>query len=419
MNSSSQEPTARISIWPIAVVLAIALGVRLAACLALPETRFPDSVTYEDLAGSISRGLSLEDRYGTKAAVTPGYPVFIAGCRYLLGSSKFAYRLPQLVLGVLTVLGLYLLGRTFWGQSGGFCAAALGALDPFAVYFESLELTEGPALCLLVWTGLTAWVTRRKTWTAPLCGALAGLTALVRPGWLHICGPLILLALIVPDRDKARENVLWMRAGLAAAVLLAVLSPWWIRNYYVFGEFIPFSTGGGQSLFEGNSENATGGPAIPETVGVRMKGIDGLGELERDALLGGEARMWIKANPGAFAKLAAAKFGRTWSPVPNEPAHRRWYHVVISSLDWSAVVLLACSGIWVLRRERYKVLWCCTPVIVVMLAHLFIIGSVRYRMPAWPFLELLAGGGAAFILSRAVPQKEKGGGADAPTPEQV
>jgi 4-amino-4-deoxy-L-arabinose transferase-like glycosyltransferase len=390
----------------LVAVLACAAVVRLGACLALPETRFPDAGTYEDLAGAVRERGVLEDRYGNKAAVAPGYPVFIAGCRALLGESRFAYRVPQLLLGVLTVLGVFLLGRMLFGERAGLAAAALAAVDPFTIYFESLELTEGPALCLLVWTAVAAWQSRRRTWAAPVCGLLIALTALTRPGWFHICGPLLMLAMLLPGKDRSREKLLWLRGALALAVLVAAMSPWWIRNRLELGSLVLLSSGGGQSLFEGNSENATGGPAIPETVGVRMRGIDGLSELERDALLGGEARMWIKANPGSFAKLAVVKFARTWTPVPNEAAHRRWYHIAASVLNWATVMLLAAAGFWLAKRERAAALWCLAPVAVVILAHIFIIGSVRYRMPAWPFLELLAGAGAVALLARVTARKE-------------
>ncbi len=410
MENKSQEntgPGRRRNRLILAAVLVCAAAVRLGACLALPETRFPDAGTYEDLAGSLRERGVLEDRGGNKAAVAPGYPVFIAGCRALLGESHFAYRLPQLILGLLTVLGVFVLGRMLFGESAGLAAAALAAVDPFTVYFESLELTEGPALCLLVWTAAAAWYSRRRTWVAPVCGVLAALTALVRPGWFHICGPLFMLAMLIPGKDKSGERLFWLRAVLAVACLAAVMSPWWIRNRLELGSVVLFSSGGGQSLFEGNSENATGGPAIPETVRVRMRGIDGLSELERDALLGGEARMWIRANPGRFAKLAVAKFARTWTPVPNEAAHRRWYHLVASAMDWAAVMLLAAAGLVLLKRERAAALWCLAPGAVVILAHIFIIGSVRYRMPAWPFLELLAGAGAAALLARITNPKPK------------
>ena len=386
------------------MVLGAAALVRLAACVALPETRFPDSNTYEDLAASVRERGELVDRLGKRAAVTPGYPLFIAGCRAVLGESRFAYRVPQLVLGVLTVLGLYLLGRAVWGERAGLAAGALGALDPFAVYFESLELTEGPAVFLLVWAALAGWVARRRAWAAPLAGLAAGCCALVRPGWGTIAAALFAGAMLVGGEGRPREREAWARAGLAALVAALVLTPWALRNRAVLGETVIFSTMGGQALFEGCSENATGAPDVPGTVGVRVRGIESLSETEISAELSRDARHWIRSNPGKFARLALVKFGRTWSPVPNEAAHRRWYHMLASALNWAAILSLAGCGVWLLRARRGAVLWCLLPAAAVLAAHLFYVGSVRYRMPAWPFLELLAAGGLIALLGRLKPE---------------
>jgi hypothetical protein len=190
-----------------------------------------------------------------------------------------------------------------------------------------------------------------------------------------------------------------VRGALALAVCVAALAPWWVRNWQVLGAFVPLSTDGGGALYEGNSPNATGGPAVPETVRARLRGLEGLDELERDRLLAGEARSWIRANPGRFVQLAAVKFARTWSPVPNEPRHRRWYQLAASAADWAAVLLLAGAGLCLAGREaRARALWCLVPVAAVVLGHVLVIGSVRYRLPAWPFLEVLAGAGLAALL---------------------
>ncbi len=406
MEASRQEPLRRGRLF-LALLLGAAAAVRLAAALALPETRFPDSGTYEQLAVSIRESSELKDAGGNRAAVAPGYPLFIAACRATLGESKFAYRIPQLLLGVGTVLGIYLLARRLWGERAGLAAGALAAVDPFAVYFETLELTEGPALCLLVWTGLAAWHARERLWAAPCAGALVGLAALVRPGWLLLGLVMAASALLLPGEDRPRPRNAAVRGLLAAGALLLVMSPWWVRNYRVLKTFVPLATGSGQSLYEGNSPNATGGPAVPQTVFARLRGEPRMDELERNKLLSVEARRWIAANPGRFAKLAAVKFGRTWSPLPNEAAHRRWYHVLPSVLAWATVLALAAAGLFLARDRRGRAVWCLLPTVVVIIAHLFIIGSVRYRMPAWPFLEVLAGWGLAALACRYMNNKRK------------
>ena len=395
--AQSNEPQLVANRRYLLTVVVLALAVRLGAMLALPEVIFPDQSTYGALARNIIEKGKLVDDHGYRAMVAPGYPLLIAGARAVLGQSEYAYRLPQLVFGVLTVLGIFLLGTGLFGARAGLFAGLLAAVDPFSVYFENLMLSEGPALCLLVWTAWAAWRCRGKIWLSALAGGLAAACVLTRPGWMLTCLLLLLGAMFIArSQHEGRRD--WQRMLLAAAVFCAVMSPWWVRNYRVLGEFVLLSTGGGQTLFEGNSENATGAPAVPETVGVRMRNIHGLDELERDRLLAADARQWIREHPGAWIRLALVKFGRTWSPVPNEAGHRKWYQMVVSAANW--LVILALTLIAILKaakRQRGLIIWCLIPAILVVFGHLFVVGSVRYRMPAWPFLDILAGVGIALI----------------------
>jgi 4-amino-4-deoxy-L-arabinose transferase-like glycosyltransferase len=306
------------------------------------------------------------------------------------------------------------MARKLWGDGAGLAAGALAALDPFAVYFETLVLTESAALCLLAWAALALLEGRGRVWAAAIGGALAGACVLTRPGWLLA---LILLAAAalgwLPALPSGGVRRRWLTGALAAVAFCTVMSPWWVRNWRLFGEFVPLTTAGGQSLYEGNSERATGAPDVPGTVGVLMRGCAGLEEVDRNRMLAAEARRWIRAHPGRFAGLAAVKFARTWSPVPNEPGHRRWYQMTVSALNWTVVLLLAGAAVWRERRSRPReVLWCLLPALAVVIGHILVVGSVRYRLPAWPFLEVLAGAGLVALLRSLRPRPDA-----APSPE--
>ena len=76
---------------------------------------------------------------------------------------------------------------------------------------------------------------------------------------------------------------------------------------------------------------------------------------------------------------------------------------------------LAVGGFLMLsaRGGRAEALWCLLPACAVVAAHLFLIGSVRYRMPAWPFLEVLAGGGIGAMVRAALAGRSLGGSGEA------
>jgi len=426
--------------WLLAV-LALAAALRLAAALWLPADPLPDTATYERLAAGLGERGELCIGGNARAAVVPGYPVFIAGCRAIFGKSDLAWRIPQALLGLATVLGISLLARRLFGPAAGLAAAALAAVDPFLVYFGALELTECPALALLTFAALLAWMARTRDQrpgvgdegleapspapglqpTAPAvlaaaAGLLAAIGALTRPAVGTIGLLLVLGALALPGAGRPALRAALGRGLLALIVFCAAMSPWWIRNWRVLGAFVPMTTDGGASLYEGNSPRATGGPANPQTSAARTRELRLTDELERDRVLRREARRWIREHPAEFAKLALVKFARTWSPLPNHAPYRKWLYVAPSVLAWLVVMGLAAAAVVSCRLSvvggpgRLEPAACCLqpaavwygllPVLFVAAAHLVWIGSVRYRMPAWPFLEVLAGAGAAMIIGR-------------------
>ncbi|HOX07875.1 MAG TPA: glycosyltransferase family 39 protein [Planctomycetota bacterium] len=455
------------------LVISAAAALRVAALVASPA-ELPDAVTYSHMAAGLLERGELADPDGNRARVMPGYPLFLAGCRAAFGGSHLAWRVPQALLGVATVLAVCLLARRLFGERAALAAGWLSALDPFLIGFGAQMLTEGLSLCLLAWAALLAWRSRgasvgggddsgsggRRTggplWSAAGAGLVVALVALVRPAGALIGIVLVLGALLLPGAGRPRPRNALGRAALAMAVCLAALSPWWVRNGRVLGHFVPLSTDGGQSLYEANSPSATGGPAIPETVGVRLRGAPPMGELERDRLLGGEARAWIAENPGRFARLAAVKLARTWSPLPNFHDYRSWRYALPSLLAWLAVMGLAGFGAWRgcrcrpfdrltaralsavegvsdvstapavggspltpdTRNLKTAVLFCVLPVLFVAAAHMIWIGSVRYRMPAWIFLEVLAGAGAAWLWERLSRRWRNTEAATAGSPDQ-
>jgi len=220
------------------LVLALAAVVRLAA-LAVPAAPMPDADTYDRMAGGLIERGELREATGNRARVVPGYPLFLAGCRALLGSSDAAWRVPQALLGAATVLAVFLLARRLFGARAAVFAGLLAALDPFAVYFGTMELTETLGLGLLAWAALLAWRARGGEGDAPAAGAgfamgaglLAGLGLLTRPAVGMIAVILILGALLIPGAGRPQFKAALARACLALAIFVAALSPWWVRNW--------------------------------------------------------------------------------------------------------------------------------------------------------------------------------------------
>src|SRR5262245_10958316 len=114
---------------------------------------------------------------------------------------------------------------------------------------------------------------------------------------------------------------------------VALLVPWTVRNYRVFGEFIPFSTMGGSVLLQGNNRIVATEPKyygysvwdtdIPEYRDAIRAPND---EVKRDQVCRSLAIRWLKDNPDKWWYLIKAKFLRSWTPFL-QPHTPRLYRV--------------------------------------------------------------------------------------------
>src|SRR5262249_53665636 len=123
------------------------------------------------LAGAIRRGLPYEvvewGEISHFALRTPGYPAFLAACRFLFGDRPLAARLVQAVLGTVAVWLVYRLTRQAVpeaeerpGWSRAMVAAALAAFYPYSVATSALLLSEAvfvPLMLASLWGLAVLW----------------------------------------------------------------------------------------------------------------------------------------------------------------------------------------------------------------------------------------------------------------------
>jgi hypothetical protein len=168
-----------------------------------------------------------------------------------LGHSFFAAQLVQNLLTSAACVLLVLAAVRLASWPAALVAGAIAALAPPLGYASSLVLPDALSalpllLALVVLARLQPAWDRGLAWSA-LAGALVGAGVWLRPNVVLLPPFLSLVVLaIAPDR----------RRGLFHAVLLSlaavlVVVPITIRNYVVFGEFVPVSINGGLTLWQG------------------------------------------------------------------------------------------------------------------------------------------------------------------------
>lgn len=408
----------------LALVFVAALGLRAANWWGQREhnpffaTPVMDEQRHDAWARAIAAGRGLGPRPFFRA---PLYYYLLAGFYALVGPDVALARLAGCVLGAAACYLIARLGVMLSGFPTGLLAGLLAAVYWPFVYFDGLLLTvvlevflNVLLLLLLVRAGRgEGW------WRFAVAGAVWGLAALTRPNVLAFA-PGVLAWLWWGHVRGARRYDPRRAAGVLFAAAALVILPVTIRNRVVGGEWILIASNGGVNLYIGNNPHADGTTAIvPGTRPDWQGGYEDTHRLAAAALghepsegevsryWAGRALAWIRAEPGAWARLMLRKLRLFWSPVEipnNQPIAYFARLSPISRVYWFGFPVIACLGLagtvlvgrdwrrWLLPG-LYGLLYMSTVVLF------FCPG--RYRLPVVPVLILLGAEGLVRLVRHA------------------
>ena len=105
-----------------------------------------DSVAYFQVGWELANGLGFD----LPLRRTPLYPLFIAGVVWALGEDLRGLALAQHLLGIVTVVATYFLGRAMFGRLAGALAALAVAISAPLLIYEHYILAEPLFIPLLV-----------------------------------------------------------------------------------------------------------------------------------------------------------------------------------------------------------------------------------------------------------------------------
>jgi len=287
------ERHGRKTLLLLAAILVLGFGLRAYRVVEPLPTPGDDAHAYYALAKSLYTegsfgGPSFED----PSDWSPGAPLLYAASFYATaGAREGTARIVELLLGLATIVVVYLLGRRISCRPAGLLAAfAVAVYPPFihsvgALYSEPPAIFTLPAAVLaFLWAsdGLggpsRGWrgAEGSRTYTSPagppaprqdpragrlarwlVPGFLFGLTALIRPEYLLVGLAFAFLSLIRIGRAHGWKPGLAGVALFVVALLLPII-PWTIRNEIVLDRTVPISTGGGKALYVGTFLPADG-----------------------------------------------------------------------------------------------------------------------------------------------------------------
>lgn len=309
----------------------VALAIRLiVAAFLLPEQLDPQRdhwpFAYETgrIARSIveGRGFSspLFEDTGPTAWMTPVYPYFVAGVFKLFGvytkASAVALLTLQCLISAVNCVPIFYSARKLFGPRVALWSGWAWAFFPYGIYFPaeriwSTWLSTTLFSVLFLWTLYLDESRRFSSWAG--IGLLWGITALTDPivmaAWPFMNG-------WVCYRMHRQKRPWAMLLAASVLALCAIVSPWFIRNYEVFGKFIPFRDNAGLEIHEGNSgETFHWRPRMlgPWHNDEEWKAFKELGELrymEREKQRGID---FIRDHPAWFAVVTVRRFVYIWT----------------------------------------------------------------------------------------------------------
>lgn len=195
----------------------------------------------------------------------PGYSIFVAGVFGLFGKSDNNLVLAQILCDSLAAVLVFLIGAELLPLGAATIAGGLVAFSPHLAHHSLLLLPESLAVASILLAVFLAIRARKKhrLVTVLTAGAMVGVACWLRSNNLLLAPLLALIFFITFERTWRLKHA---AAFLSAAIV--VISPITIRNWIVFGHFIPLSLGAGITMIEGigdyDKENRFGMPVTDD-----------------------------------------------------------------------------------------------------------------------------------------------------------
>ena len=384
------------------LILVAAVLIRIPVALLMGDqvTELPgiqDQISYDALARSLlaGRGYSFPNNwYPFTPPNTPTahwsflYPLYLAGTYAITGYHPLAARLLQgAVGGALLCFLVYKIGRRVADDNTGLVAAGLAAVYGYFIYYNVALMTETFSVVLILLT-LYLSIELKENPTPILwvgLGLSLGLAALLRQTVL-LFAPFLLLWLFLELRAR---GIRWWYFALPVVIIFLVISPWTLRNYLVYREFLLLNSNAGYALYASNNPSL-GTDWRNELVVVPVpKELAGQNEAQLDRALTQKGLEFILADPKRYLSLTLNKtleYVRFW-PSSDSSRISNLNRVLSFGLYLPFMVL----GLFlsVSRWRNFVPLYLF--IVIHTGIHLLSWPSPRYRLPVDAILMVFAG----------------------------
>ena len=379
-----------------------AILVRLPAALYMGDevTVLPgihDQVSYDALARSLldGRGYSFtKNWYPFTPANTPTahwsfiYPLYLAGIYALTGYHPLAARLVQGVVGsALTCLLIYLIGRRVANEITGLIGAALAAIYGYFIYYNVALMTETFFIVSVLFSLYLSLELKEKPSLArwALLGLALGVAGLLRQTALLFV-PFLLFWLFLELRA---QSIRLLYFAVPLVVITLMIAPWTIRNYVVYGQFLPLNSNAGYALYASNHPHLGTDWRNDEIVVQIPEELNGQNEAQLNDALSRKGIEFILADPQRYLWLTLDKTLEYFKFWPSSESGRMSNLVRVLSFGLYLPFMLLGLYLSFSHWRRYTILYLF--ILIHTTIHLLSWPAPRYRLPVDAVSMVFAG----------------------------
>lgn len=201
---------------------------------------WPDGLEYAASAVNLANGRGAVLHFGGytyPSRYTGGYPAILGFFHGIFGEHLPLF-FASFILGLLSVFGIFMLARAYFGRAAGAIAALTLALSPVFITYSYLVMSDVPTLCVTIcaavmlvlatsdyaiqspsWMRMSAWL---------MFGLFAGFSTIIRPTNAVILVGLALCVLMVPLEHRDLPGI--VKAAIGVAIGFAIPVAWQLHQ---------------------------------------------------------------------------------------------------------------------------------------------------------------------------------------------
>lgn len=377
----------KINILLIVVLTLIVGGLCLKFLPSFPV--ISDAERYDTIALNAVQGKGLT--YNNEPTIEPpGYPFFLSGIYWLFGHNYQIVKFIQFLLLAGIGIIIYFIGRKFlnFPPSVAFLSSLTLILWPYFILYTNFIVTEILFIFLLLLSiyFLLTLFKDPSLKNSLILGGLLGLVTLVKP--IPLLLPFWMVFFLWIFFRPTWKKTYFFKLAIILIVFVAVLTPWIIRNYLHFNQFIPIS---------GHLSN------VIERAYVKLDYTEGSqvlkpGEADlKTVILARLKNIYLFWNPGAGG--AHAKTLKEAFPIMGTLfyVYRILFFAILSLAFWSLR--------WIRQNKEIALFWMI--IFYFWAFHTVFYPYPRYTLPIIPLVIMLAWFSIQKLLKFYLPHSAK------------